>query len=757
MTDARNNGEKSDDPHRTQRQPSSGRATNLPSPPASSSPLDVALAYAAAGFAVVSLIPGTKKPRCELNKEGTKFVWVPPTRDTEKLRRQFGYHPTDGIAIIVGGGYSPGIAVMDIDGDKGGDDSAAQIKARFGPPRDTAFSLTGSPTGRHVHVYYRYDLSRQLRSYKGLGPGIEFMGGGGRRVLVEYPTRHPDPPHKLYEWARNHAPWEIEIAPLPEWMYRPPDAEPPPACSNGDGKAEAREHAYCHRALENAERELGEVVEGGRNNTLNEKALKLASYFHYRAYTKEECCDALMRACIENGLWSDDGKDQCLATFDSGWTAGLRAPKSIEWPDPASVFERITEDLGAKSPDPLDPYAEQKRKTRSIVDDIEAAFNVVLSTKPDYLIFDLIDLRTLTFMVADPAAGKTALACHLAARVSAGTDFFKRKTKRVPVLYVAAEAQRSIRRRIAALKESGEIPERQPFYYLPRAININDVDDHAAVVAALEELRADSGCDDVLLIIDTIPASTPGYSENDAEGVSRTMAALQHFVAIGATVIGIVHFGKDKTKGIAGHHRQLAGADTVIELTVDAAKQRHISLRKAREGDPTISKTPFTLRVVELGKDDEGNLRRSVVVDATAGVFTVVDEGSDFRDRLAAFIRSRTKGTRNCRDWNLVATPMLHALYETAKHSVAVEGSGYDPRVVLNANHQPVPNGQLVVKLDDWRAACERLGLFETTRAGHQKFGRWAFRLAQFAIRMEVGRDKTTSFAWPQKVGDDVN
>ena len=321
------------------------------------------------------------------------------------------------------------------------------------------------------------------------------MGGGGKRVLVEAPTVHPDPPHNLYRWADGYAPWQREIAWAPEWLYRPADPVPPPAGTNGSGKAEAgsREHAYCRKVLENAERELAETVEGGRNTMLNEKAFKLAAYFHYGAYSKDECCDALMRACVKNGLWNDDGKDQCTATFKSGWTAGLQAPKTIEWPDPFDVFDGIKDDgddgTSGSSPDPFDPYAERKEKTKSILDDIEAAFNVVLSTKPDYVIFDLIDRRTLTFMVADPGAGKTALACYIAAMVSAGTYFFKRKTKQVPVLYVAAEAQQSIRRRIAALKVTGQIAERQPFYYLPRAININDVDDHVAVVAALEQLR----------------------------------------------------------------------------------------------------------------------------------------------------------------------------------------------------------------------------------------------------------------------------
>jgi hypothetical protein len=691
-----------------------------------------------------------------------KRHWLPPTHDPETIRERYSKHPEDGTAIIVGGGFSPGICVIDIDKDKGGDESLRALENQFGALPATVCSITGGPEGKNLHVYFRYDQTRALRKFGSLGRGIQLMGGGGKRVLVEAPTVHPDPPYNLYRWTDGCAPWQREIAWAPEWLYRPAEPVASPASANGTGTADAgpRELTYCRRALENAESELAETVEGGRNIMLNEKAFKLASYFHYGAYSKDECFDALMRACVKNGLCNDGGKDPCRATFDSGWTAGLRAPQTIESQVPSDVFEEIKDDqaVGATRPDPIDPYAEQKRKRRGILDDIEAAPDVILPTKPDYLIFDLIDLRTLTFMVADPGAGKTALSCYLAARVSRGTDFFKRKTKAVPVLYVAAEAQRSIRRRIAALKESGEIAERQAFYYLPRAININDIDDHAAVVEALEQLRTDSGSDDVLLIIDTIPASTPGYSENDAQDVSRTMAALQHFVAMGGTVIGIVHFGKDKAKGIAGHHRQLAGADTVIELTVDAEKQqRHISLRKAREGDPTISETSFTLRVIELGKDDEGNLRRSVVVDATAGVFTVVDEGGDFRTRLAAFIRRRTESTSNPKDWILVATPMLDALYETAKYSVVAGGNGHNPREVLKDKHQPVPEGKLVVKLDDWRTACHRLRLFEATRVGRQKFRRWAKRLARFAIRIEVGRDKKTGFAWPVKAAEDVN
>jgi hypothetical protein len=286
--------------------------------------------YAEFGFDVAPVNRATKKVRSEL-KSDNEWHWIGVTRDPDTIRAWWAKYPNDNVGIIVGGGYSPGICVVDIDGDRGGGETLKEREAVRGKLPGTVCSITKPG---NYHAYYRYDQMRQLISYNGIGPGIQLMGGGGKRLLVEFPSIHRDPPHRQYRWGPGYAPWEIPIAPAPEWLYRPPGKQtqtPPAGAGNGAAAIiDRRTHAYCRKALGNARRELAACSEGERNNMLNIKALSLAHLAHYNAFTEIEARAALAAACAENGLIRDDGQQSFDATFASGWSTGLGEPKIID-------------------------------------------------------------------------------------------------------------------------------------------------------------------------------------------------------------------------------------------------------------------------------------------------------------------------------------------------------------------------------------------------------------------------------------------
>ena len=61
----------------------------------------------------------------------------------------------------------------------------------------------------------------------------------------------------------------------------------------------------------------------GRNQALNDAALALGGLAAYGVLDHDAAWFELRVACRINGLLDEDGERQCLATFDSGWQAGL--------------------------------------------------------------------------------------------------------------------------------------------------------------------------------------------------------------------------------------------------------------------------------------------------------------------------------------------------------------------------------------------------------------------------------------------------
>ncbi len=99
----------------------------------------------------------------------------------------------------------------------------------------------------------------------------------------------------------------------------------------------------------------------------------------------------------------------------------------------------------------------------------------------------------------------------------------------------------------------------------------------------------------------------PGGDEG-AETMSLLVNAIARIRAeTGAAVVVIHHSGKDSSRGSRGSTVLPFGADTVIEVSQDAAtKIATAHLNKQRDG-ATGELLNFTLKVIELGTDADGD------------------------------------------------------------------------------------------------------------------------------------------------------
>jgi hypothetical protein len=89
---------------------------------------------------------------------------------------------------------------------------------------------------------------------------------------------------------------------------------------------DARLAAWKESTFAGIDADFAGIVEGGRNNHLNDvAAYRYGRYAAGGFITKAEAWDRCKAACQANGLWKD-GPDQCRKTFENGFSAGYRNP-----------------------------------------------------------------------------------------------------------------------------------------------------------------------------------------------------------------------------------------------------------------------------------------------------------------------------------------------------------------------------------------------------------------------------------------------
>lgn len=108
-------------------------------------------------------------------------------------------------------GYLPQLG-LDVDPRDGGDVTLADLVMKHGPlPETWEVQAGGEDHGRHL----LFSLPGKMVLPKTLGPGLD-VKGCGTGYLIAPPTLHRS--DRRYQWRPGFAPWEIELAPAPDWL-----------------------------------------------------------------------------------------------------------------------------------------------------------------------------------------------------------------------------------------------------------------------------------------------------------------------------------------------------------------------------------------------------------------------------------------------------------------------------------------------------------------------------------------------------------
>jgi len=304
-------------------------------------------------------------------------------------------------------------------------------------------------------------------------------------------------------------------------------------------------------------------------------------------------------------------------------------------------------------------------------------------TVPDWLIRGYLERNEFAQIFGDPGSCKTAIALDWACRIATGLPWCGQTVKPGAVVYVAGEGQRGIRRRLRAWEIRNETNlSDAPIRIVTRPAQLIDPDAMDQLTAAIDAEISTLGAP-ALIVFDTLSRNFgPGDESKTADMALAIAAGARLQARWESTIVYVHHPGHGDKERSRGGSNLGAALDSDYRTDKDAEEIVRLEPKKTKDGNPPPPRA-FRISEVELGlKDDEGQEVTSIVLDETS--YEPRAEGG-----------KAGKGAQQT-----VMLTALDALY--AQHCANLETDGRDP-------------GQARVSLEDWRAACIRLGVPKRT------------------------------------------
>lgn len=232
-----------------------------------------------------------------------------------------------------------------------------------------------------------------------------------------------------------------------------------------------------------------------------------------------------------------------------------------------------------------------------------------------YLIQDVLDLDSESWLIGKSQAFKSFVAIDWACHVATDTQWRGRKIRTGPVLYVVAEGVKGFAKRVDAWEIVHGIKVTK-LYTLPAPVQAKGAGAELSVSAqwrALCEVAAEM--QPVLIVLDTQARMTVGLEENSNTAMGIwTEAIRQMREATSACVLVVHHLGRsgDDARGASA----LDGAqDTEWKVVRTDMRKRLAQLRmdKNKDGD-NDQDFDFEAVVVEVGVDEEGDTVTSLAL-----------------------------------------------------------------------------------------------------------------------------------------------
>ena len=238
---------------------------------------------------------------------------------------------------------------------------------------------------------------------------------------------------------------------------------------------------------------------------------------------------------------------------------------------------------------------------------------------PSYLIHKVVPENGLVYLVAEPSSKKTFVAVHMACCIQTGTPFFGKPVKQGNVVYIAAEGQSGIQKRVAAWqKTAGTLVPEEQFSVIPAAINLADKIKQIELFNALTTLEKSLGSLD-FIVIDTLSRCLLGDENSAKEMTAFVDACSQLIKRFKCSVLVVHHTAKSGSGGARGHSSFDGAADLGLAIKY-GKKDRFVLKLDAKPPKDDEPASDLYLKAIstdlseELGFDAEGQAITSLAL-----------------------------------------------------------------------------------------------------------------------------------------------
>lgn len=610
------------------------------------------LARAARRYAVelgLPIFPCRPREKTPLTTHGVHDASV----DELQVVRWWKQWPDANIALATGGG----LVVLDIDGPEG-EQSLAALIAVHGPLPDTPEQLTGK--GRHL--LFSVDGETRNTSRK-LGDGLDTRGDGG--YIIVAPSIHPS--GKRYAWVDGRKPSDLKIAPAPEWLLAGlAKRKTSQTASEGLQRPDPSTipDAYVRRAVDGEYQKVAQAAPGSRNATINEASFALGQLVGAGVLDEATARRTLEAAADACGALNDE-REKTLGTIARGIAAGIKQPRDLS--DVGGARKTRQQSNGSdhthsqRQPDDESEGAEARQEQEPDAPkehDFHGEWlkDITYRAEPE-LVEGLLPATGLGFLYGPSSAGKSFIAIDWGLCLASGTQVLARPTLPSGVLYIAAEGQSGLRKRLVAARRQRDLDDVElPFNYLPAFIDLVKPErkEVQKVLAYAQECSTEMetlGAPLRLIIIDTMAAAAPGVDENTGKDMGPLIQGLQKLAAdLNCLVLVVAHVGKDETRGLRGWSGSRAAADVAIECRIEReksedrespVKRRYVWFEKAKDGPCGFTLADYYLRNVEIGKKPSGQPDTTCWVEYAEP--PPPPTGASVADEIAAKARERQR------------------------------------------------------------------------------------------------------------------
>jgi hypothetical protein len=298
-----------------------------------------------------------------------------------------------------------------------------------------------------------------------------------------------------------------------------------------------------------------------------------------------------------------------------------------------------------------------------------------------FLIDGFLGRSEISIWFGPPECGKSTVKIDAACHIATGRPWCGRAVMRGPVLYVAAERGKTVKRRIMAWRLEHGIDD------FPLAVIDDTVDlrtgrvDADRIIAAAKALGTLSGQPVVWIIFDTLSRMLAGGDENSSRDMGLLVLSIDRiYRETGAHCSLVHHVPLGNSDRMRGHGVPLGAADTTVRV------DKHngiVTVAIDKGGDlPEDEKPRLFFRFKSIILTEEPHRTASVMVQAEA---------------QAAATGKKSKQQRKLSDRQQLALDALN--------SCAAEVGKPPPAT------SDLPNGLVAVTLDQWRDELFRRGI----------------------------------------------